>query len=218
MSKLAWDETGKRLIETGTSKGVVYPYDSTTSSYTNGVAWNGLTAVTEKPSGAEANDLYADNILYGKLRSAEKFAATVEAYMYPDAVAALDGTASLATGVTIGQQTRASFGLCYRTEIGDDTTQEKGYKLHLLYGCTISPSEKAYKTVNDNPDAVTFSWDLETTPVNVTGFKPTAIVVIDSTKVSATKMASLEEQLYGTASETASLPLPDAIKTLVTSV
>ena len=217
MAKIEWDETGKRLYETGTTHGVVYPYDSTNNSYTNGVAWNGLIGVTEKPSGAEANDLYADNILYARLRSAEKYAATVEAYMYPDEVAVLDGTASLATGVTIGQQSRGTFGLCYRTEIGDDITQEKGYKLHLLYGCTISPSEKAYKAINDNPEAITFSWDLETTPVNVTGFKPTAILVVDSTKIDASKLTALEAVLYGSSSEPASLPLPDAVKELVTA-
>lgn len=217
MSRITWDESGKRQYETGTDHGVVYPYDATSSSYTNGVPWNGLTGVTEKPSGAESTDLYADNILYARLRSAEKFAATVEAYMFPDAVAALDGTASLTTGVTIGQQTRATFGLCYRTNIGDDTTENKGYKLHLVYGCTISPSEKAYKTINDNPDAVTFSWDLDATPVNVTGFKPTAIVIVDSTQVDANKIAALEAVLYGGESSQPTLPLPDAVKTIFTT-
>lgn len=213
MAKLTWDGTGEREYETGTRYGVVYPYAS--GSYGDGVAWNGLTAVTEKPSGAEPTDLYADDIKYATLRSAEKFTATVEAYMYPDAVARLDGTAELATGVTIGQQPRGTFGMCYRTAIGDDTTSEKGYKLHLLYGCSLSPSEKAYKTVNDNPDAVTFSWDLETTPVNVTGHNPTALLIIDSTKVAAAKLTALEDLLYGTSSADASLPLPDAVKAIV---
>lgn len=198
MSKLSWDKTGERLYETGVNHGVVYPFEKTTKKYTNGVAWNGLTAVTESPSGAEPTPLYADNIKYLNLISAEEFAATVEAYTYPDEFAKLDGTANLAPGVSIGQQTRGTFGLSYRTELGNDTDNtDYGYKLHMIYGATAAPSEKAYATINDSPEAITFSWELSTIPVEVTGFKPTANLTIDSTKVDAAKLAQLEEQLYG---------------------
>lgn len=225
MSKIVWDQTGERLYETGIDHGVLYLIDNT-GKYNNGVAWNGLTGVTESPSGAEATDLYADNIKYLSMRSAETFGATVEAYTYPDEFAECDGSATLATGVTIGQQSRKTFGLCYRTVIGNDVNgQDHGYKLHLIYGCTASPSEKAYTTINDSPEAITFSWELTTTPVNVTGLKPTACVTIDSTKADPDCLAALEEILYGKdagaegtpAAVPARLPLPDEVKTIMTS-
>jgi hypothetical protein len=215
MAKLVWDNTGERLYETGVDHGVLYTRDDV-GAYTNGVVWNGLTAVTESPSGAEATPLYADNIKYLNLMSAEEFAATVEAYMYPDEFAALDGTAEITAGVRIGQQTRGTFGLCYRTALGNDVKgTEYGYKLHIIYGATASPSEKAYSTINDSPEAITFSWELTTTPVNVTGHKATATVVIDSTKVDKTKLEALEAVLYGSAEEEARLPLPDEIVTIL---
>lgn len=219
--KIKWDETGKRFYETGTDHGVLYPYSSGTPG--EGVAWNGLTAVTESPSGAEATNLYADNIKYLALRSVEEFGGTIEAYTYPDEWAECDGSAEAAQGVRFNQQTRKVFGLCYRTRIGNDTDfDDHGYKLHLVYGATASPSEKAYQTVNDSPEAVTFSWEFETTPVDVTGFKPVAHVEIDSTKADATKLAALEEILYGKDGTTGSttgvaprLPLPAEIATLM---
>ena len=213
MSKLIWDKSGDRFYETGVSKGVLYPFSG--SAYSTGVAWNGLTAVTESPSGAEATPLYADNIKYLNLVSAEEFGATVEAYTYPDEFAACNGEAQLATGVSIGQQPRKTFGMAYQTKIGNDVNAELGYKIHIIYGALAAPSEKAYATVNDSPEAITFSWELTTTPVEVTGFKPTAYVVIDSTKVDAEKLAALEAILYGSDSEEASLPLPDEIVTIV---
>lgn len=224
MSKLVWDQTGERLYETGVDHGVLYLLDQT-NAYKNGYAWNGLTAVTESPSGAEPTDLYADNIKYLTMRSAETFGATIEAYTYPDEFAECDGSASIATGVVIGQQSRKTFGLCYRTTLGNDTDgNDYGYKLHLIYGATASPSEKSYATINDSPDAITFSWEITTTPVNVTGLKPTACITIDSTKADADCLAALEEVLYGkdpTGPETGDgveprLPLPDEVKTLMT--
>lgn len=220
MAKLVWDATGAHLYETGVRNGVLYPYitgqTAETTGYKRGVAWNGLTAVTESPSGAEETPLYADDIKYLSLRSAEEFGATVEAYTYPDEFAECDGSASIATGVTIGQQPRKLFGLCYRTVLGNDTElDEHGYKLHLIYGATASPSEKAYQTINDSPEAITFSWELTTTPVSVTGFKPTASLTIDSTKVAAEKMTLLENALYGTENADPYLPLPDEIVTLL---
>lgn len=198
MSKIVWDQTGERLYETGIDRGVLYLYGTTSNAYDTGYAWNGLTGVTESPSGAEATDLYADNIKYLSMRSAETFGATVEAYTYPDEFAECDGSASLTTGVTIGQQSRKMFGMSYRTVLGNDVNlNDHGYKLHLLYGCTASPSEKAYATINDSPEAITFSWELTTTPVNVTGFKPTACVTIDSTKADPTCLKNLEDILYG---------------------
>lgn len=222
MAKLTWDDTGKRLYETGVDRGVLYTLGASTNTYDSGVAWNGLTGVTESPSGAEATDLYADNIKYLSLRSAETFGATIEAYTYPDEFAECDGSAELVEGVVIGQQTRKSFGLCYRTVLGNDVNQnDHGYKLHLIYGCTASPSEKGYATINDSPEAITFSWEITTTPVNVTGFKPTACITIDSTKADAECLAALEDVLYG--SDTGGsggtaprLPLPDEVKTLMT--
>lgn len=215
MAKLVWDETGKRLYETGVKNGVLYP-QSKEGTYPKGVAWNGITAVTESPSGAEPTALYADNIKYLNLVSAEEFGATIEAYTYPEEFEACDGSAELAKGVTIGQQTRTPFGLCYRTEVGNDTEGEAhGYKLHLIYGATASPSEKAYNTINDSPEAMTLSWEVTTTPVSVTGFKPTACLTIDSTKVDKENLDKIEDVLYGSETEEARLPLPDEIATLL---
>ena len=214
MSRIVWDATGERLYETGVDRGVLYP--QVTGAYPKGVAWNGLTNVTESPSGAEATPLYADNIKYLNLYSAEEFGATIEAYMYPEEFEACDGSASIANGVTVGQQTRQAFGLCYRTVVGNDTEGEAhGYKLHLIYGAVASPSEKAYGTINDSPEAITFSWEVTTTPVNVTGMKPTACVIIDSPKADPEKLSALEDILYGKDEAEARLPLPDEIKTLM---
>ena len=217
MSKLTWDASGERLYETGVKQGVLYVMGS--NGYGNGVAWNGLTAITESPSGAESTPLYADDIKYLDLRSTEEFGATIEAYTYPDEFAACDGSASLADGVSIGQQVRKMFGLCYRTTVGNDTEgTDHGYKLHLIYGATASPSEKAYETINDSPEAITFSWEITTTPVSVTGFKPTASITIDSTKADPTCLAALEAKLYGGENSEPTLPLPDEVKTLMTKV
>ena len=216
MSKLVWDQTGERLYETGVRNGVLYI--PTAGVYSKGVAWNGLTAVTESPSGAEATPLYADDIKYLNLMSTEEFGATIEAYTYPDEFAECDGSAALVDGVYIGQQARKTFGLCYRTTLGNDVDgNDYGYKLHIIYGCLAAPSEKGYATINDSPEAITFSWEVTTTPVNVTGAKPTASITIDSTKADAAKLAALEDILYGSESEEARLPLPDEIKTLMTA-
>lgn len=217
MAKLTWDNTGERIFETGVKQGVLYPIQSD-GKYTKGVAWNGLTAVTESPSGAEATALYADDIKYLNLLSNEEFGATIEAYTYPDEFAECDGSAELATGVMIGQQKRKTFGLCYRTTIGNDVEgNDYGYKLHLVYGCLAAPSEKGYSTINDNPDAITFSWEVSTTPVNVEGFKPTSQITIDSTKADPTKLAALEAVLYGGVETEAKLPLPDEVATLMSA-
>ena len=214
MSKLVWDQTGERFYETGVKQGVLYVQSA--GAYPKGVAWNGLTAVTESPSGAEATALYADDTKYLNLMSAEEFGATIEAYTYPEEFEACDGSAALAQGVSIGQQKRSTFGLCYRTALGNDTDgSDYGYKLHLIYGALAAPSEKAYATINDSPEAITFSWELTTTPVAVTGHKPTACITIDSTKADKTKLAALEDILYGSESEEARLPLPDEIATLM---
>lgn len=202
MAELTWDDVGQHLYETGVRKGVLYLLDEGTGTYPEGVAWNGLTAVTESPSGAEATKLYADDIKYLNLYSAEELGATVEAYTYPDEFALCDGSAEVATGAQIGQQNRKVFGLCYRTTVGNDVSGEDyGYKIHIIYGCKASPSEKAYQTINDSPEAITFSWELTTTPVNVSGYKPTANVVIDSTKFTTTaqraKLAAFEAIIYG---------------------
>lgn len=214
MSRIIWDNVGERYYETGVKMGVLYPMQSD-GTYSKGVAWNGLTSVTESPSGAEATPLYADDIKYLNLVSAEEFGATIEAYTYPDEFAECDGSASLVAGVRIGQQTRKTFGLCYRTTMGNDVEGNGyGYKLHLIYGCLAAPSEKAYSTINDSPEAITFSWEVNTTPVNVTGHKPTAQITIDSTKADAAKLAALEDLLYGTESVEAKLPMPDEIAAL----
>ena len=219
MSKIKWDKTGERLYETGVKNGVLYP-QSSEGTYPKGYAWNGLTAVTESPSGAEVTPLYADDIKYLNLLSNEEFGATIEAYTYPDEFAQCDGSASIATGVTIGQQKRTPFGLSYKTTLGNDVDgNDYGYKLHLIYGALAAPSEKGFSTINDSPEAITFSWEVSTTPVSVDGFKPTASVVIDSTKVNEAKLAALEEILYGkdpTSPEAVDgveprLPLPDEI-------
>lgn len=219
MAKLVWDKTGDRLYETGVKNGVLYI--PTSGVYSKGVAWNGLTAVTESPSGAEATALYADDTKYLSLMSAEEFGATIEAYTYPDEFAVCDGSAELADGVMIGQQKRSTFGLCYKTTIGNDTDgNDHGYKLHIIYGALAKPSERAYATINDSPEAITFSWEITTTPVNVTGAKPTASLVIDSTKADPSKLAALEDILYGKDGEPGNeprLPLPDEIKTLMTA-
>ena len=215
MSKLVWDTTGERYYETGVKKGVLYP-QSSTGTYPKGVAWNGLTAVTESPSGAESNPIYADDIKYVDLRSAEEFGATIEAYTYPDEFAACDGSAEIADGVTIGQQTRKAFGLSYRTVLGNDTEfEDHGYKLHLIYNATASPTEKGYQTINDSPEAITFSWEVTTTAIPVAGYKTTAILTIDSTKANAAKLKALEDILYGTDEAEARLPLPDEVATLM---
>ncbi len=197
MPKLVWDKTDERIFETGVNKGVLYPFNTQSKQYDNGVVWNGLTGVTESPSGAEATPLYADNIKYLNLLSAEEFGATVEAYTYPDEFAECNGEANIVAGVVAGQQKRKTFGMSYQTKVGDADDPEKGYKIHLIYGAKAAPSEKAYATVNDSPEAITFSWELSTTPVDVPNLKPTASLVIDSTKVDATKLADLEDILYG---------------------
>ena len=215
MAKLVWDQTGKRYYESGVRQGVLYP-QATGGTYPRGVAWNGLTAVTESPSGAESTPMYADDIKYLYLRSAEEFGATVEAYTYPDEFSECDGSREIATGVSIGQQKRKSFGLSYRTVIGNDVEGEDyAYKLHLIYGGTANPTERGYSTINNDPEAITFSWEISTTPVPVTGFKPTASITIDSRTANAGKLASLEAILYGSASVEPRLPLPDEIMTLM---
>lgn len=211
MAKLVFDATGSRFFETGVKNGVLF-VQGADGEYENGVVWNGLTAVTESPSGAEATPLYADDMKYVVLYSTEEFGATIEAYTYPEEFEQCDGSAQLGTGVTIGQQQRKSFGLVYKTVIGNDVAgQELGYKIHIIYGAKAAPSEKAFATINDSPEAVTFSWELSTVPVPVEGHRPTSTVVIDSTKVDAEKLAVLEGKLFGTESEESSLPLPDEI-------
>ena len=215
MSKLVWDQTGERFYETGVKNGVLYPMGDA-GTYDKGVAWNGLTAVTESPSGAEPTPLYADDIKYLNLMSNEEFGGTIEAYTYPEEFEQCDGSAVLAKGVNIGQQPRKTFGLCYKTTLGNDVkSNDYGYKLHLVYGALAAPSEKAYATINDSPEAITFSWEFSTTPVNVAGHKPTASITIDSTKCEAEKLAALEAILFGSDDEEARLPLPDEIATLM---
>lgn len=219
MARISWDATGEHFYETGIKNGVLYPYGNPSSQsfvpYNNGVAWNGLTSISESPSGAEATPLYADDVKYLNLFSAEEFGATIEAYTYPDEFAVLDGSASLATGVLIGQQERGMFGLCYKTAVGNDVAgSDLGYKIHIIYGAKASPSEKSYETINDTPSAITFSWEISTTPTSVTGKKATASLVIDSTKCDEVKLAQLENILYGTANSNPRLPLPDEIATL----
>ena len=215
MSKIVWDNVGERLYETGVRNGVLYVQDSS-GTYPKGVAWNGLTAVTESPSGAEASPMYADDIKYLNLISAEEFGASIEAYMYPDEFKECNGEATLVKGVTIGQQKRKIFGFCYRTVVGNDVDGEDfGYKIHLIYGATAAPSEKAYATINDSPEAIIFSWEVTTTPVKVEGYKPTASLTIDSTQVTPEQLAAIEAILYGTEDAEARLPLPSEILTII---
>lgn len=209
MAKLVWDKVGERFYETGVDHGVLYKYDNETGTFKNGVAWNGLTTVNESPSGAEPTPLYADNIKYLNLMSTEEYAASIEAYTYPDEFEECDGSAEIIPGVKVGQQPRKLFGFSYRTLIGNDTENtEHGYKLHLVYNCLASPSERSHATVNDNPEAAQLSWDISTTPVEVEGFKPTATVEIDSTKFTAEQMAAIEAVLYGTTENEPRLPFP----------
>lgn len=219
MSKrLVWDAVGERLFETGVKQCVLYPIDKVSGTYNKGVAWNGVTSVSESPSGAEATDLYADDAKYLSLLSAETFGCTVEAYTYPEEFEACDGTAQLTAGVTIGQQARSVFGLCYRTTVGNDVDgNDHGYKLHIIYGCKATPSEKSYSSINDSPEAITFSWTVNTTPVSVEGFKPTASLVIDSTKVDKSKLSKLEDVLYGSELTDPRLPLPNEIVGILTA-
>lgn len=217
MSRLVWDKVGERLYETGVSRGVLYPVDEN-GAYSTGVAWNGLTAVNEAPSGAEATPLYADDIKYLNLLSNEDYAATIEAYTYPDEFAACDGSVELAIGVMIGQQKRKMFGFCYKTKVGNDSDgTDYGYKLHLVYGALAAPTDKSYATINDSPEAITFSWEISTTPVDVEGFKPTAHLVIESWKADATKLKALEDKLYGAASTEPQLPLPNEVATIMSA-
>ena len=220
MPKLEWDKTGEREYETGVSNCALYVRDSK-GTYPKGVAWNGISSISESPSGAEANPIYADNIKYLNLISVEEYAATIEAFMYPDEFEECDGTKELTPGVTIGQQERKTFGLAYKTLLGNDTDGDAhGYKIHIIYGALASPSEKSHETVNDSPEAASFSWEINTTPVEVTGAKPTASLEIDSTKSDPAKLAALEKILFGSdegESATARLPLPDEIKTLMTA-
>lgn len=214
MAKLAWDMVGERVYETGVDHGVLYSPNAQ-GIYDSGVAWNGLVTVTESPSGAEATPMYADNIKYLNLISAEDFGATIEAFTYPNAFAKFDGSASPVAGITVGQQTRRPFGLSYRTRVGNDVAgSDFGYKLHLVYNALAAPTEKAYSTINDSPEAITFSWEVTTTPVEVPGFKPAAQMVIDSTQVPAAKMLELENLLYGTAGVDPKLPTPTEILAL----
>ena len=213
MAVLTWDQTGEKTYETGVQKGVLYPMDG--AVYGKGVAWNGLTAVNETPSGAESTKLYADDIKYLDIRSAEEFGATIEAYSSPEEFDACDGTAELADGVNIGQQNRKGFGFCYRSTIGNDTEYNNyGYKLHIIYGLTASPSERSYSTVNDSPEAATLSWEVSSTPVNVAGFKPTSIVTINSKKINPEALKEIEDALYGTESVEPKILLPDEIKAI----
>lgn len=218
MPALVWDQVGERIYETGVDHGVLYIPD-VSGVYATGVPWNGLTSVSETPTGAEANAQYADNIKYLNLISAEQFGATLEAFTYPDEFAQFDGLASPETGVFLGQQGRKMFGLSYRTRIGNDTeSDDHGYKLHLVYGCNASPSERAYNTINDSPEAIAFSWEISTTPVPVTGYKATSLIVIDSTLVEPTDLTALETELYGDVTGTANLPTPDAVIALFPGV
>lgn len=211
MALLEWDKTGERMFETGVDRGVLYLADST-GAYNTGVAWNGLVSVSESPSGAESNKQYADNRVYLNLISAEEFSGTIEAFTYPDEFMQCDGTATPSVGVYVGQQPRKSFGFSFRTKVGNDIDgNSHGYKLHLVYGAIASPSQKDYQTVNDSPEPITFSWEFNTTPVNVTGYEPTALITIDSTKVEAADLESLEALLYGAAATEASLPMPDDV-------
>ena len=215
MAKLVWNEAGKRLYETGVDRGVLYVSNGS-GRYKKGVVWNGLVSVNESPSGAEATPLYAGNVKYVELMSNEEFGASIEAYTYPEEFEQCDGSAELANGITIGQQPRKSFGLCYRTKIGNDTAgDEHGYKIHLIYGAKAAPTEKSYTTINDSPEAITFSWEITTTPIEVAGHKPTATLTIDSTKVTPTALTAIETKLYGDTTGEATLPTPAEILALI---
>ena len=215
MAKLVWNEAGKRLYETGVDRGVLYVSNGS-GGYQKGVVWNGLVSVNESPSGAEATPLYAGNVKYVELMSNEEFGASIEAYTYPEEFEQCDGSAELAEGVTIGQQPRKSFGLCYRTKIGNDTAgDEHGYKIHLIYGAKAAPTEKSYTTINDSPEAITFSWEITTTPIEVAGHKPTATLTIDSTKVQPDKLEAIEKKLYGDTATEATLPTPAEILAII---
>ena len=215
MAKLTWDDTGKRFYETGVDRGVLYVRDSN-GAYPLGVPWNGLINVTESPEGAEPNAQYADNMKYVNIQSTEEFKATIEAFTYPEEFAECDGSAQPKPGAFIGQQERKTFGLVYRTKIGNDLTQEAGYKLHIVWGAVAAPSEKAYATINDSPEPTTFSWEITTTPVNVTGYLPTSTMTLDSIELGSVKMAAIEAKLFGGATNAAALLMPDAILALIT--
>lgn len=213
---IVWDATGDRLFEVGVDQGVLYPWNSAQNKYDPGVAWNGLTGVTESPDGAEPTDLWADNIKYATLRSAETFGMTIEAYTYPDEFGECDGSASPSAGVHLGQQSRKPFGFCYRTKVGSDSdTEANNYKIHVIYNCTASPSERSYETINDSPDAISFSWEVTTTPVNVTGYKATSEITIDVWKLTSTQKTALENKLYGSDSSEPTLPDPDDLLALI---
>jgi len=216
MAVLTWDDAGERLYETGTKKGVLYPYNSATKAYDSAAAWNGLTGVTQSPSGAEATAIYANDDKYLTLYSVEELGLTITAYTYPDEFMACDGSKTVVEGLTVGQQSRSQFGLSYVTTLGNDTVgNDYGYIIHLVYGCKASPSERAYATINDSPEAIEFSWEVTTTPVSMTGYFKTALLDVNSTKIDADKLKSLEDVLYGTASEEAKLPLPDEVAALL---
>lgn len=217
MSKLVWDQTGQREFESGVSSVVLFPMGAN-NTYDSGVAWNGITAISENPGGADVTDLYADDIKYASLRAAETFGCTIEAYTYPDEWNECDGSVEAATGVFLGQQPRKAFGLAYKTKIGDDAHpgMDKGYKLHLIYNCTASPSSRGYTTINENPDAISFSWEANSTPVACTGHKAVSTIVIDSTKADGTKLTSLTDLLFGTDNADATLPGPDAVLSMLT--
>lgn len=215
MAKLSWDATGKRFYETGTDRAVLFPQTGENGAYSVGVAWSGLTGVTESPSGADETSLYADNMKYLSLRSAEEFGGTITAYQYPDEWEQCDGSAELETGVILGQQARTPFGLCYRTLLGNDVKRnDYSYKLHFIYGATVSPSERAYQTVNDSPEAIEFSWEFDTTPISVDGFKSTSCITVDASKVDKTKLKALEDMIYGTEEKEPQMPLPADFKTI----
>lgn len=216
MAKLTWDDTGKRFYETGVDQGVLYVRGSN-GAYPLGVPWNGLINVTESPEGAEPNAQYADNMKYVNIQSTEEFKATIEAFTYPEEFAECDGSAQPKPGAFIGQQERKTFGLVYRTKIGNDLTQEAGYKLHIVWGAVAAPSEKAYATINDSPEPTTFSWEITTTPVNVTGYLPTSTMTLDSIELGSVKMAAIEAKLFGDATNAAALLMPDAILALITT-
>ena len=218
MAKLEWDKTGERQYEVGVDHGVIYPYDSESAAYASGEAWNGLISVSESPEGADLTDFWADNIKYASMRAAENCKSTIECYTYPEGFKACNGEATLGTGVTIGQQSRKSFCFSYRTKIGNDTDgSDHGYKIHLVYGCTASPSERQYGTVNDSPDAITFSYEIDATPVNVTGHKPTALLTIDSTKVKPAALTEIEKKLYGDSNTEPTMLTPDEIAAILTA-